>query len=272
VSPGYFKTMGIRLRGREFTAGDTGEGQPVTIVSESFAARYWPDEDAIHKRVILSSASDVPQIVVGVAGDVRSFGLDATAAPMAYFATPAAARWDPMSVVLRTAGEPAAMTPSARAVLRALDPTIPFFNVTTADELLAASMGPRRFMMLLITIFASVALVLASVGLFGVMAFLVSQRAREIGIRIALGARPTDVFRSVLGRGVTLAVTGAIAGVAGALWLAPLLESFLFEVNTLDVPTFVSAPIVLVLVALLACYLPARRAMRVDPVIALREE
>jgi putative ABC transport system permease protein len=272
VSPGYFRTMGIRLRGREFTSADDGEGQAVTIVSESFAERYWPGEDAIGKTVVLASAGDMPRMVVGVARDVRSFGLDAVASPMAYFPTPAAARWNPMSIVMRTAGEPSAIAPSARSVLRKIDPTIPFYDVRTADELLAASMGPRRFMMFLILCFACVALALASVGLFGVMAYLVNQRAREIGIRLALGAQPTDVFRTVLRRGLMLATTGAICGVIGALWFAPLLEAFLFEVESRDPFTFVAAPLMLVAIALLACYLPARRAMRVDPVIALREE
>jgi predicted permease len=272
VSPGYFKTMGIKLRGREFTSADTDDTRLVAIVSESFAERYWPGEDAIGKSVILSSAGEDARTVVGVAGDVRSFGLDATADPMAYFPTPAAAGWNPMSVVLRTTAEPTAMAASARGVLRSIDPTIPFYNVTTADALLAASMGPRRFMMVLIAVFAAVALVLAAVGLFGVMVYLVSQRGREIGIRIALGARPAHVFRSVIGRGLALAAAGAAAGVGGALWLAPLLESFLFEVNTLDLPALVSAPAMLVLVAALASYLPARRAMRVDPLSVLREE
>src|SRR6185503_10400474 len=146
------------------------------------------------------------------------------------------------------------------------------FDITTADQLLARTLGPRRFTMFLIACFAAVALTLASVGLFGVMAYLVTQRLREIGIRLALGAKPADVFRLVLGRGLLLAGIGALVGIAGAFWLTPLLETFLFQVERLDPVTFVGAPIVLVLVALLACYLPARRAMRVDPLVALRDE
>jgi ABC-type antimicrobial peptide transport system permease subunit len=210
--------------------------------------------------------------IVGVAGNVRSFGLDADTRPMVYFPTPAAPRWNPMSVVLRTAGEPVAVVASARTALRAIDPGIPFYGVTTADELLATTMGPRRFMMFLVTSFASIALVLASVGLFGVMAYLVAQRAREIGIRLALGARPADVFRSVIGRGLALGAVGAVLGITGAYWLTPVLKSFLFEINVVDPVTFIGAPLTLVVVALLACYLPARRAMRLDPLVALREE
>jgi predicted permease len=273
VSPAYFKTMGIRLRGREFTGGEGAKGAAATaIVSQSLADRYWPGEDALGKAVILPSAGDIPRTIIGIAGDVRSFGLDAVAAPMAYFPTPEAPRWNPMTIVMRTAGEPTAMVASARATLRGIDPGIPFFGVTTADELLSTTMGPRRFMMFLVSSFATIALALASVGLFGVMAYLVAQRAREIGIRLALGARPADVFRSVIGRGLALAAVGALLGIAGAYWLTPLMESFLFEVDVVDPVTFIGAPVMLVLVALLACYLPARRAMRMDPLVALRDE
>jgi predicted permease len=272
VSPEYFRTLGIALRGREFTAADTGDALPVTIVSQSLVDRYWPGEDVLGKTIILPSGGAQPKVIVGIAGNVRSFGLDAVAAPMVYFPTPAASRWNPMSVVLRTAGEPTAMVASARATLRAVDPGIPFYGVTTAGELLATTMGPRRFMMFLVTSFASIALALACVGLFGVMTYLVAQRAREIGIRLALGARPADVFRAVVGRGLALACVGALVGVAAAYWLTPLMESFLFEVDSVDPVTFVGAPILLVLVALLASYLPAKRAMRLDPLIALREE
>ena len=272
ISPDYFRTMGIPLRGREFTAGDTGDALPVAIVSQSLVDRYWPHEDALGKTVILASAGDTPRVIVGIAGDVRSVGLDAVSRPMTYMPAPTVSRWNPMSLVLRTEGEPTAMVASARATLRAIDPGIPFYGVTTAEELLDTSMGPRRFTMFLVTSFASMALALACVGLFGVMAYLVAQRAREIGIRLALGARPGDVFRSVIGRGFVLAAIGAIVGVAGAYWLTPLMESFLFEVDAVDPVTFIGAPLMLVAVALLACYLPARRAMRLDPLIALREE
>jgi putative ABC transport system permease protein len=272
VSPGYFRTMGIRLRGREFTAADNSPEQGVTIVSESFAERYWPGEDALGKGVVLESAGANRQIVVGIAGNVRSFGLDAAAAPMVYFPTPAAPRWNPMTIVVRTTADPTAIVPTARAVLRSIDSSVPFYNVTTAEELLDNSMAPRRFMLSLVACFAVAALALASVGLFGVMAYLVSQRAREIGIRLALGARPLEVFRVVLGRGLLLATIGAACGIVGAYWMTPLLESFLFDVKALDPLTFTAAPLLLVTVAAVACYLPARRAMRMDPIRTLREE
>jgi putative ABC transport system permease protein len=272
ISPDYFRTMSIPLRGREFTAADTADAQQVTIISELFAERYWPGEDALGKSVVLRSAGDVPRTIVGIARNVRSFGLDADAAPMSYVPSPTVARWNPTSIVVRTEGEPTAMVGSIRAALRAIDPAIPPYGVTTADALLATTMGPRRFTMFLVTSFATIAVVLASVGLFGVMAYLVSQRAREIGIRLALGARPADVFRSIIGRGFALAAAGALIGVTGAYWLTPLMESFLFEVSAVDPITFITAPVALVAVALLACYLPARRAMRVDPIVALRQE
>jgi putative ABC transport system permease protein len=192
---------------------------------------------------------------------------------MVYFPAPSAASgWSLMTVVVRSAAPPAQLTPSVRGVLRSIDPSIPFYNVATAEELLETSMGPRRFVMSLLVGFAAVAVILACVGLFGVMAYLVSQRAREIGIRLALGARPTDVRRSVVGRALALASAGAALGIASAYWLSPVMESFLFEVRVVDPVAFVGAPMLLVAVALFASYLPARRAMRVNPITALREE
>ncbi len=273
VSPGYFRVMGITLRGREFAADDAGDRDRVAIVSESFAQRYFPGEDPIGRAVSLSSGGSDPRIVIGVARDVRSFGLDAVSSPMVYFPAPSAASgWPLMTVVVRTQGPPAELAASVRGVLRSLDASIPFYNVATAEELLETSMGPRRFVMSLLAGFAAVAAALASVGLFGVMAYLVSQRAREIGIRLALGARPADVRRSIVGRGLALASAGAALGVVSAYWLSPVMESFLFEVKAVDPIAFVGAPLMLVAVALVASYLPARRAMRVDPITALRDE
>jgi putative ABC transport system permease protein len=272
VSPGYFKTMGIPLRGREFTPADNPKSQLVTIISEAAAARYWPGEDPIGKLVILGSFGKEPLVVVGVAGDVRSAGLDTVAAPAVYFPTPGAAMWNPMNIVVRSAVDPASLVPSMRAVLREVDSGVPFYDIRTGDEWLDQSMGPRRFTMILIACFAVVALILASVGLFGVMAYLVTQRTREIGIRLALGAHPREVFKLVLSRGLLLAIIGVTIGIGAAYQFSPLLEELLFEVKTLDPVTFIVAPLVLVVVALVASYLPARRAMRVDPLHALRHD
>jgi len=271
VGPGYFKTMGIPLQGREFTASDKGDASPV-IVSRAFVARYFPREDPIGRSVILHSAGKAERTIVGIAEDVRTFGLDADPLPLAYFPVPAISMWNPMNIVIRSEGDPASIVPSARGVLRTLDPAIPFYAPTTMDEFIDRSMGPRRFSLFLLGTFAVVALALASVGLFGVMAFLVSQRVHEIGVRLALGARPSNIFRLIVGRGLALATSGAAIGIAGALWAVPSIESLLYGVKATDALAFTGAPALLIAVAALACYLPARRAMRVDPIRALRHE
>ena len=161
---------------------------------------------------------------------------------------------------------------TVRAALRAIDPNVPLSAINSMDSLFEDSFGPRRFNLYLLTAFAAVALALAAIGLFGVMAYLVSQRTREIGVRLALGATRGDVFRQILGSGMTLAVIGAVIGVGAALWLTRVMETLLFSVSRTDPVTFIVVPVTLIAVAALACYLPARKAMRVDPVIALRAD
>jgi putative ABC transport system permease protein len=172
-----------------------------------------------------------------------------------------------MSLVWRS---PIAAVDTVRASLRSIDPNVPIAAIESMETLFERSMGPRRFNVYLLGAFAAVSLALAAIGLFGVMAYLVSQRTREIGVRLALGATRDEVFRLILGRGLTLAVIGAIAGVGAALWLTRVMETLLFSVSRTDPATFITVPLVLIAVALLACYVPARRAMRVDPVVALR--
>ncbi|MEK6406541.1 MAG: ABC transporter permease [Acidobacteriota bacterium] len=272
VSTGYFATMGIPLRGREFDERDTEDSQPVTIISDEMARRYWPDEDAIGKLVVLFSFSNKPCTIVGVAGDVRSLALDSDPNPMVYVSTGIAATWNPMNLVIRTSGEPAAQVSAVRSTLGSIDPNVPVYDARTVDELLSNSLGSRRFTMFLLGTFAAVALLLACVGLFGVMAYLVSQRTHEIGVRLALGARPRDVFRLIIGRGMALAAGGSVLGLAGAWAIGRFLESMLYQIKPSDPITLASAPLLLLAVALLACYVPARRAMRVDPMVALRYE
>jgi putative ABC transport system permease protein len=272
VSPGYFKTMGIPLRGRDFEERDTQEAPPVTIISEEMARRYWPGEDAIGMPVKLLSFANKPCTVIGVAGDVRSIGLDSDPNPMVYVTTKIAALWNPMNLVVRTSGEPAPQSSTIRGVVSAIDPNIPIYDVRSMDELLSSTLGSRRFTMFLLGVFAAVALLLACVGLFGVMAYLVSQRTHEIGVRLALGARPNDVFRLIIGRGMSLAAVGSALGLCGAWSIGRFLETLLYQVKPTDAITLVSAPVVLLLVALLACYVPARRAMKVDPMQALKYE
>ncbi len=272
ISPGYLRTLGIPLRGRDFDERDTAESQPVTIISEDMARRYWPGEDPIGKPVVLRSLGNKTFTIIGVAGDVRSSGLDNEPGPVAYAPTAIAATWATFQLVVRTRTEPMAQTPAVRAILRSIDANVPVYDIQTIEQLLYDSLGSRRFNMFLLGSFAAVALLLASVGLFGVMAYLVSQRTHEIGVRLALGARPRDVFRLVIGRGMLLTLIGAGVGLVAAFGLARFLETLLFQVRPTDALVFTVAPVVLLVVALLACYIPARRAMKVDPMVALRYE
>jgi ABC-type antimicrobial peptide transport system permease subunit len=217
----------------------------------------------------MRSFGENPHTIVGVAGDVKTFGLDADAGMVFYGSATQYAGWNPMSLVWR------AQTPSidtVRASLRTIDPHVPLSAINSMDSLFENSFGPRRFNLYLLTAFAGVALALAAIGLFGVMAYLVSQRTREIGVRLALGATRGDVFRQILTSGLSLAVAGAAIGVGGAYWLTRVMESLLFSVSRTDPVTFVAVPVALIAVAALACYLPARRAMKVDPVVALRTD
>jgi putative ABC transport system permease protein len=272
ISPGYHRTLGIPLRGRDFDERDTASNAPVTIISEDMARRHWPGEDPIGKRVVLGSFGGRERTIIGVAGDVRSFGLDTEPGAMIYVPLATAALWNRFSLVVRTRSDPMALASAVRGALRSIDPNVPVYEIQTAERMLADSLGSRRFNMALLGSFAGVALLLASVGLFGVMAYLVSQRTREIGVRLALGAQPRDLFRLVIGRGMLLALIGTAAGLAAALGLARLLETLLFQIKPVDALTFTVAPALLLVVALLACYIPARRATKVDPLVALRYE
>jgi putative ABC transport system permease protein len=272
VSPGYFRTLGVPLQGRDFDERDTEKSQPVIIISQQMARLYWPDEDPVGKTVLVRSFGMDRSTIVGVAGDVKNLGLDSDPRPMVYVPTAKAAMWNPMFLVIRSSNEPTSQTSAVRDTVRAIDPNVPIYDIQTLEQMLSNSLGPRRFTMFLLGCFACVALVLACVGLFGVMAYLVSQRSHEIGVRLALGAQPNDVFRLIVGRGLLLAVVGAGLGLAGAFWLVRFLEDLLFQIKTTDALTFTIAPILLLVVALLACYVPARRAMKVDPIVALRYE
>ena len=273
VSPGYFATMGIPLRGRDFTLADRAKTQLVTIISEEMARRYWGEDDPLGKAVIIKSFGDEPHTVIGVAGNVRSFGLDDDPGPMVYASAIAYGGWNPMNLVWRSAVvDPQSYVPALREAVRRIDPSIPIYDVRSLPDLLSESFGPRRFNMYLLGVFAGVALLLAAIGLFGVMAYLVAQRTREIGVRVALGANRSDILRLVLARGLLLTLGGAAIGLIGALWLTQAMESLLFSVSRNDPTTFMVVPTLLVIVALVACYVPARRALNVDPAIALRVE
>src|SRR5262245_10972456 len=267
AGPGYFAAMGIPLRGREFTSQDVTDAPPVAIISARLAERYFPNQDPIGRTLVMGSFGEAPHTIVGVAGDVKTFGLEAEAGFVFYGAATQYPTWNPISLVWRSRGP---SVDTVRASLRSIDPNVPLSAVSSMDTLFERSMGPRRFNLYLLSAFAVVALALAAIGLFGVMAYLVSQRTREIGVRLALGATHGEVVRQILGRGMTLAGAGAAIGVGAAMGLSQVMETLLFSVSRRDSVTFISVPIALVIVAALACYLPARRAMRVDPVVALR--
>jgi putative ABC transport system permease protein len=267
VGPGYFAAMRIPLRGREFTSQDVTDTPPVAIISAALAQQYFPNQDPIGRTLIMRSFTEEPHTIVGVAGDVKTLGLEADAGFVFYGAATQYPAWNPMMLVWRS------RVPSidtVRASLRSIDPNVPLSAASSMDTLFEQSMGPRRFNLYLLSAFAGVALALAAIGLFGVMAYLVSQRTREIGVRLALGATRGEVFRQILGRGMALAGVGAAIGVGAAMGLSQVMETLLFSVSRRDPVTFIVVPVALVIVAGLACYLPARRAMRVDPVVALR--
>jgi putative ABC transport system permease protein len=277
VSPGYFASMNIPLRGRDFDARDVpapgGTALPVTIISEAMARRYWPGQDPVGKTVVIGSFGNQTFTIIGVAGDVRNFGLDADVRPMVYGSAEVFSGWNPMNLVVRSAlDNPQSHIEGIRTAIREIDPKVPIFDVNEVSDLVSTSIGPRRFNMYLLSCFAAIALTLAAVGLFGVLAYLVSQRSRDIGIRLALGAARSDILRLILGQGMMLALSGALLGVIVALAAANTIESLVFSVSPRDPVTFVAVPLALLAIALIACYLPARRAMRVDPLVALRAE
>jgi predicted permease len=267
AGPGYFAAMGIPLHGREFTSQDVTDAPPVAIISAALAQQYFPNQDPIGRTLIMRSFTEEPHTIVGVAGDVKTLGLEADAGFVFYGAATQYPTWNPMTLVWRSR---APSVDTVRASLRSIDANVPLSAVSSMDTLFEQSMGPRRFNLYLLSAFAGVALALAAIGLFGVMAYLVSQRTREIGVRLALGATRGEVFRQILGRGIALAGVGAAIGVGAAMGLSQVMETLLFSVSRRDPVTFIAVPVALVLVAGLACYLPARRAMRVDPVVALR--
>ena len=273
VNPRYFEAMGIPLlRGRAFAERDRLNSTPVAVINESMAKRFWPTEDPIGKRfrVLGSGPRDLLEIV-GVVGDVRHNGLNNPASMDSYL--PVLQRpWDYIGLAVRAKGDAAALAASVGAVVRSIDPSQPVFGVRNFDQVLDETLAGRRLALTLLGLFATLAAVLAAVGLYGVMAFSVTQRTHEIGIRMALGAQPGDVLRMVIRQGLTMALAGVAIGIGAALGLTRFLTSMLFEVNPTDPVTFVAVALGLAAVALVACYVPARRATRVEPVIALRYE
>jgi putative ABC transport system permease protein len=265
---GYFEAMGIPLvKGRLFTPADLGGSN--IIINDALAKRFWPGADPIGKRINLCSLNPQPcwLPVIGVVGSIHQFGLDA--APT--FDVYGAGGWTP-NFVIRTSSDPVSIARAAADEIHKSDPNLPIVHVTTLDGLLDETVAPRRFSTILLGAFAFLALILAAVGIYGVMSYVVSLRINEIGIRMALGAQPRDIWRLIVGSGARLALAGIAIGLIGALALTRLLSSLLFEVRATDPITFAAVALLLAAVALLACYVPARRAMRADPMFALRYE
>ena len=271
ISPGYFAALGIPFRGLDYSWSDRpGLLWPI-IISQSMARTHWPNQDPIGKTLTLGSVGNHTRIVVGVAGDVRHNALDGDDRPMVYYSTNEMIFGD-MRLLWRSAGDPGALTAAVRESIRHVDPSAAMYDVRALDDVVSDYFVPRKFNMYLLGMFATVALILTGLGLFGVTAYLVSQRTREIGVRVALGANRQDIFALVLRRGLALSVIGVAIGLAGASWLTRVMQSLLFSVSVTDPATFVAVPLVLMLVSFVACYLPARRAARVDPLVALRYE
>ncbi len=277
VTPGYFQTMAIPLkRGRAFSAGDVQAAEPVAIVNESFARQYL-DGDGLDRTVAVSGRTE--RRVVGVVGDTKQL-IGAPAPPTVFIPsaqTPAGltrgfSSWFPIHLVVRTAADPAALKGMVVRAVRATDAQVPLGRVRTMDEVLDGSIEFQRFVMLLLAAFAGLAVTLAAVGTYGVMSYLVAQSTREIGVRMALGALPRQVLGVVIGRGMLLAGIGVAVGLAGALALTRLLANLLYGVKATDALTFAAVTASLLLVALTACLVPARRATQVDPMVALRYE
>jgi predicted permease len=271
----YFQTMSIPLiRGRYFDDRDVREAPQVAIIDETMQRKFWPDEDPIGKRITFqrdAQGNPIWREIVGVVRHVKQRGLDGES-PVQYYVPHRQLPSAGVFFVARTSGEPSSVAGAVRGAVQQVDSELPVFRVSTMERMVADSMAQRRFAMTLLGVFATVALILASVGLYGVMSYSVTHRTNEIGIRMALGARVPDVLGMVIGQGMKLSIAGVAIGLAGAFGLTRLMESLLFGVSTTDPWTFFAVALVLAGVSLLACYIPARRATKVDPMIALRYE
>jgi putative ABC transport system permease protein len=276
ISPDYFRALGITvLQGRSFSVQDQKDSLPVAIVNEKFVRRFFPQETPLGKRIRWAREENPVWItIVGVVSDVKSFGLDLEEEAAVY--TPISQEqqfWKTwMNVVVRTSVDPSSLIPAIQKEVSRVDKNVPVADLFTMEALISRSVGTRRFHLLLLGLFAGLALMLASVGIYGILSYNVRQRTQEMGIRMALGASQKQILRMILSQGMRLVVLGALIGIATALGVTRFLQSLLYAVSSNDLLTFLVVPFVVIGVALLACYAPARRATRVNPVVALRYE
>jgi putative ABC transport system permease protein len=274
VSPGYFETIGVPLyRGRFLDEHDAGNTPPVVLISESLAKRKFGDRDAIGQRVHVGPTDRPWYTIIGVVGDVKQVSLAVDQPDAVYI--PTTQSWsveNTQSLVVRARADAADLTPAIKQAIWSVDKDQPIVRIATMDSLLAASAGERRFALILFETFGLVALVLAAIGIYGVLAGSVAERTREIGLRLALGAQTSDILHLILRQGLILALSGVGFGLFAAWAMTRLLTSLLYGVTPTDPLTFGSVALLLVTVALVACFIPARRAAKVDPLVALRYE
>ena len=270
VTPGYFDAVGTQiLRGRNFTGLESADGPRVVLIDEAFARRFFPNEEAVGQQVKMYDGKPIE--IIGVTKNVMSDDFDNLAEPTIY----GAFTQEPnrgMSLVIRTGGEPSSLTPAVRSEVSSLDKIIPVFNVKPMAQVMDERLSPKRLSTIMFAILAVIALALAAVGIYAVMSYAVSQRTHEIGIRMALGARPRNILQLVIRYGLALTLIGMAIGLAGAFAMTRAMAQLLYGVTSTDTLTFGGISLLLALIALLACYIPARRAMRVDPMVALRHE
>jgi putative ABC transport system permease protein len=272
ISPGYFQTLGVPLlKGRDFTDRDNSEAPGVVIINQSFARGFFPNEDPLGKRLDIGDGYNRMREIVGVVGDTRANSLKEPA-PAEMYVVYLQRPWQWIRYAVRASADPESLASSIRAAVWSVDKDVPVNDLKTMERLIAETTAEPRFYLILLGVFAAVALTLSAVGVYGVMSYSVAQRRHEIGVRMALGARAADVLKLITGQGMTLALTGVALGLIASYGLTRLMKEMLFEISPTDPPTFIVITFLLAGVALLACWIPARRATKVDPLAALRNE
>ena len=277
VSAGYFETLGIPLlRGRDFTRADAQNSARVAIINQTMARQYWPGQSALGKHIEHVGPQGEAFEVIGVVGDVAGWDLRVVPSPLTYFSLPQTYLmfpWQPdVTLLARTEGDPRALVPALRAAVASVNPDLPLFHVRTLQDQVATTVADDRFLARLLLIFAGLATVLSVAGVYGLVSYTTERATREFGIRIALGAAPAQVLWMVLRRSMRLTLTGIVMGIGAALAFTRFLISLLYGVSPADPITFIGIAVLMAAITLVACYVPARRAMRVDPLVALRYE